>query len=173
TDAYHQLQDTQARARTEQEAGGGFLANFTEEAAATAAGMLSAQAAMRALEETWRTLTDFVKESVHAYADAQAADVKMEQAMKTQGTATTENIEQYRELAATYQTTTIYSDDLIQKMEALFTQVGDIGPEQMNKALKASTDLASGLGIDLESATMLVAKAAAGHTTTLARYGVT
>src|SRR5581483_4503498 len=47
-----------------------------------------------------------------------------------------------------------------------------VGPEQMKAALRAATDLASCLGIDLRTATMLVAKAFAGNTATLSRYGL-
>jgi hypothetical protein len=58
-------------------------------------------------------------------------------------------------------------------MEALLVQVGDVMPSKMEGALKASTDLASGLGVDLQTATTLVAKAAAGHTEALGKYGIT
>jgi hypothetical protein len=57
-------------------------------------------------------------------------------------------------------------------MQALLVQIGNVAPTQMRLALQAATDLASGLGIDLESATIMVAKALEGSTGTLGRYGI-
>jgi hypothetical protein len=76
------------------------------------------------------------------------------------------------DLATTMQRTTIYSDDLTNEMEALFIQIGNVGPSQMDAAMTAAANLATGLGIDLESAVTMVSKAAEGNVTTLGKYGV-
>jgi hypothetical protein len=77
------------------------------------------------------------------------------------------------DLAASFQKTTTYSDDLISEMQALLFEVGQVAPHAMQGALQASTDLAAGLGIDLETATQAVAKAFAGNTDALKKYGIT
>jgi hypothetical protein len=96
---------------------------------------------------------------VGAYAEEEAAVKSLGVAMQAQGTATDATIEAYRALATQFQNTTAFSDDAIIAMEALFVQVGDVGPQQMEAALTAATNLSAGLGIELEAATMLVAKA--------------
>jgi len=139
----------------------------------TMTGMVSADAIVGATSEAFHTLTEFVSESVAAYSKQEDATVQLTAALRTHGLATEPVIAQYNALATSFQSTTKYADEDIQAMEKLLTLVGNIMPSQMQAALKASTDLASGLGIDLERATMLVAKAAEGHTTALGRYGIT
>jgi hypothetical protein len=129
---------------------------------ATMLGFLSGQAILSAVRGTWSALSGFVSDSITSYANAEAAAKKMTVALQAQGTATPATIAQFNALATQFQQTTVYSDDLINEMEALLTQVGNVAPSQMNRALRASSDLASGLGIDLQAATMLVAKAFAG-----------
>jgi hypothetical protein len=127
-----------------------------------ALGFISAQAVIAGVQVGFRVLSDFLTSSVEAYASAEAAAKKMTVALQAQGTATPGVIAHFNNLAAQFQRTTVYSDDLINQMEALLTEVGQVTPREMEKALTASTNLASGLGIDLQGATMLVAKAFAG-----------
>jgi hypothetical protein len=146
---------------------------LSTEIATTFTGMVSAEAVVNAASTAFHTLTGFVEESVTAFAKQEDASNKLVASLRQHGLATPEVISQYNALATTFQNTTKYADEDIQAMESLLTLVGNVMPSQMQAALKASTDLASGLGIDLEKATMLVAKAAAGHTETLGRYGIT
>src|SRR5262249_5330677 len=137
----------------------GFFNDLGKEIATTAAGFISAQAIIGAVETGFRDLAGFVGDSIASYAAAETATKKMAVALEAQGTATQENIAANNALATSFQQTTTYSDDLITEMEALLTEVGNVAPSEMQKALKASTDLAAGLGIDLRQATELVAKA--------------
>jgi hypothetical protein len=149
------------------------FSGFSDQIAATFTGMVSSEAIIGAVSGAFHTLTEFVNESVAAYSKQEDATVKLVAALRTHGLATAPVIEQYNALATSFQSTTKYADEDIQSMESLLTLVGNVMPSQMQAALKASTDLASGLGIDLQQATMLVAKAAEGHTTALGRYGIT
>jgi len=146
--------------------------NLGTQIVATAGGFLTAQAVISAGTKIWDAYIGLLTSSVQSFADAESAQTKLTAALRAQHLATPEVIAQYNELATTFQDTTVYGDDLITSMEALLVQVGGIMPGQMRAALQASADLASGLGIDLESATNLVAKAAAGHTETLGKYGI-
>lgn len=150
----------------------GFFSDLSGEIVKVGAGFLSAQAVISGVTGAYHQLSQFVGDSVHAFADAEAADVKLVAALRQHSLATPQVIAQYHELGATFQRTTKFSDDEIASMQALLTQVGGVLPSAMAGALKASTDLASGLGIDLQSATTLVAKAAAGHTENLGKYGI-
>lgn len=151
---------------------GSFLSDLGTQITATAAGFITAQAVIGGVERAYDALTDFVEDSVKAFANAEAAQRKMTTALQAQGNATPQVIRQFNDLAAQFQSTTAYSDDAINSIEALLVQVGDVAPRDMRKALTAATDLASGLGIDLETAATLVAKAFAGNTDTLKRYGI-
>jgi hypothetical protein len=154
-------------------AGTSAFSGLSDQIAATFTGMVSADAVVGAVSESFHVLTEFVNESIAAYSKQEDATVQLTAALRQHGLATPEVISQYNALATTFQNTTKYADEDIQAMEKLLTLVGNVMPSQMQAALKASTDLASGLGITLEQATMLVAKAAEGHTTALGRYGIT
>jgi hypothetical protein len=147
--------------------------DLSQQIAATFTGMVSGEAVVSAVSTGFQALTGFVESSVAAYSKQEDATVKLTAALRQHGLATPQVIAQYDALATSFQGTTRYADEEIQAMERLLTLVGNVMPSQMKDALKASTDLAAGLGIDLEKATMLVAKAAAGHTETLGRYGIT
>lgn len=150
----------------------GLLSDISGEITGTAAGFISATAIIGAVEKTWDGLTEFVKGSVEAYAEAEAASRRLTVAVQTQGLGIPGLVQQYHDLSDAYQRNTTFSHDAITAAEALFVQLGNVGPEQMDKALRAATDLASGLGIQLEDAVKLVAKAFEGHTSSLQRYGI-
>jgi len=163
-----------AEAQKPQQSGlSSWFSDLGTQVAATAAGMLSAQAVLGTVSTAWHAFTGFVSSSVQSAAGAEAAQSKLTAALRQQGTATPEVIAQYNALSSTMQRTTVYSDDLTTEMQALLVQVGHVMPSQMAAAQASAADLASGLGIDLEQATTLVAKAAAGHTEALGRYGIT
>lgn len=151
---------------------GGVFNDLTNQVKATALGFVSAQAIIGVVQGSVRALTAFVGDSIQSYASAEAAAKKMTTALRAQGTATPEVIAHFNDLSASFQKTTVYSDDLINEMQALLTQVGDVAPRQMDKALQAATDLASGLGIDLRAATILVSKASEENVGALKKAGV-
>ena len=119
-----------------------------------------------------RAIFAFGKEAVRSFSEQEDALVRLSAALKAQGTFTPTLATQYEALSAKFQQTTIYADELTVGMMALLTQVGNVMPSEMEGALQAATNLASGLGIDLQAATMLVGKAFAGETGTLKRYGI-
>jgi hypothetical protein len=146
----------------------GFVAGVAE----VATGMLSAQAIMNGLSAAWQAFTGFLDDSVKSAEAAEVAHAKMVTALEAQHTALPSVVSAYGDYATALQKTTIYSDDALQASEALLTQVGNVMPRDMEKALQATTNLASGLGIDLHDATMIVAKAAEGNTNALKKVGV-
>lgn len=136
------------------------------------AGFVTAEAFMGVARATFRAYVDLIRSSVESFANAEAAQAKLTAALRAQGTATPATIDQYSELAAQFQRTTVFADDLLMEMQGLLVQVGDVMPSEMEGALQAATNLAAGLGIDLRQATMLVAKAFEGNTGALSRYGI-
>ena len=133
---------------------------------------LSAAAIIGSARVAFRKLTQFIGESVAAAARQEAAIKSMEAALKAQGAAVPILSSQYQKLASQFQQTTVFGDELLLEMQALFISVGDVGPDQMEKALTAATDLSAGIGKDLRTSVDLVAKAFAGETSVLKRYGI-
>jgi hypothetical protein len=134
---------------------------------------VSAEAILAAVKLAWSALTDQVAASIGAAAEAEKTNTQLLAALHTQGTDMPSVIAAYEGYATALQKTTIYQDDAIEGAEALLVQIGGVMPKDMERALEATTNLASGLGIDLNSAAMMVAKAAEGNTTALHKTGVT
>lgn len=151
---------------------GKVMTDLTGQVKASALGFISAQAIIGGVQATVRGLTQFVEGSIQAYADQEAAVKTMTTALEAQGNATPEVIDQYQQMASQFQRTTVNADELINEMQALLVQVGNVMPADMERAIAAATDLASGLGVDLRTATLLVGKAFEGETGTLKRYGI-
>lgn len=149
-----------------------WISDFTSSLTGMAAGLISAQAVIGGFRSAWGALVSFVGSSIESFAGAEAAEKQMTVALANLGQATPRATAYMADLAAQFQDTTKYSDDLINQMQALLMQVGTVLPSEMEGALTAATDLASGLGIELKDATNVVAKAFEGNVGALKRYGV-
>lgn len=149
-----------------------WVSGFTSQVTSMAAGLVSAQAIMSGVSAAWRSLTAFVGGSIESFSAAEAAQRTMTVALANLGQATPRATAYMGDLAAQFQNTTKYGDDLINEMQALLMQVGQVLPSQMEGALTAATDLASGLGVDLKQATTAVAQAFDGNAGSLQRYGI-
>jgi DNA-binding phage protein len=96
---------------------------------------------------------------IQAFAEEQEAVAHLTAALEANGQAAPAVIQAYADMASQFQNTTKYADDAITSAQAVLTTIGDVGPEQMQAALTAVTNLASGMKIDLSTAAELVAKA--------------
>lgn len=133
---------------------------------------LTAQAIIAGVKTAFSALTGAIAASITAASEAEKEHQQLVAALKTQGTAVPSVIEAYGNYATALQKTTIFQDDAIESAEKMLVLVGNVMPRDMEKALRATTDLASGLGTDLASAALLVAKAAEGNTSALRRSGI-
>lgn len=137
-----------------------------------AAGYVAGALSFEAITSAGRMFVGFLRESVAEAIAADTAQRRLDTALRAQSRSAPEASKQLAALTREFQRSTIHSGDLLLEMEALLVQVGGVMPHQMGKALTAATDLSAGLGIDLRQATMLVAKAFAGETGSLSRYGI-
>jgi len=96
---------------------------------------------------------------IGAYAEEQDAVEGLTTALAAQGLATPEVTAAYSALASQFQATTKYADEAIVGVQQTLTTIGKVGPEQMELALTAVTNLASGMKIDLATAANMVSKA--------------
>jgi len=151
----------------------GVMGILTSEVGKMAAGFVTGQAIIGAATSVWHSFTDVLSGSIKAAGDAETAHVQLVAALRAQGTAVPSVIAAFQGYADALQKTTIYQDDAIEGAAALLVQVGNVMPRDMQKALEATTNLASGLGVDLHTAVLMVSKAAEGNIAGLKKAGVT
>jgi len=135
-------------------------------------------ASFRKMKDHWMGITAAigaavyaVKEFVDAFAVQERAENRLAKAMANAGQLTRERLGALKEYAAGLQQLTTYGDEVIMQNMALLQSFG-MNEEQLKRATMASLDLASGMGIDLSAAVLLVGKAFAGETSSLSRYGI-
>ena len=108
---------------------------------------------------------------VRAISDSELQVAKLTNALKQTGNYTEQVRDEYLKYSIVLQRVTKYSDEAVISAMALGTQIG-IMPADMEKAITTATDLASALGIGLDEAMKLLAKAGEGNTGMLSRYGI-
>ena len=95
---------------------------------------------------------------IGAYTEEQDAVEGLTTALAAQGLATPAVTAAYSALATQFQSTTKYADEAVIGVQQTLTTIGKVGPESMELALTAVTNLASGMKIDLNTAALMVAK---------------
>lgn len=115
---------------------------------------------------------DFLKDAVREYGEAQQATIKFQSAIANLGGDVRKATERASAYAKELSRQTLYTDDAILAAEGLLTSIGRLSGDGLERATKASADLAAGLGIDLEQAAQMVAKAAQGSTVAFSRLGI-
>ncbi len=116
-------------------------------------------------------LTAFLVDSVKSFLESDRVVTKLNASLKAQGIFTEQLSKEMQNYARELQKQTTFSDEAILSAQNLLTTFGLAG-QKMKEATVAATNLSAGLGIDLQTAAMLVGKAAAGATETLGRYGI-
>lgn len=112
------------------------------------------------------------KEMIAAAIESEDAINRLNIALQQQGTYTEEASQSFQAYAANLQATTGYSDDLITSNASLLVSIGKLSGEGLERATDAALDLAAATGKDLNTTFDLLAKAAAGNTGSLSRYGI-
>lgn len=142
------------------------------------AGLKGVSGGLDALKRNWIAVTGaiagataVIATSLRAFAEQELAVNKLNQALKNQGLFSKTASQDLLNFASALQKTTTFSDETIIGMQALLTTFGLAG-QPLKDTTKAALDLATGLGIDLRTATLILGKAAVGETSTLARYGI-
>lgn len=135
--------------------------------------------ALAAAYLTWQTAQriiqagiDQIGQAISAASEQEQADRRLALALKNVGDASAKTLNGLRDYAGSLQKVTLFTDDQIQGVQSLLVSLGRLTGAGLERATKATLDLAQGLGIDLDSAARLMAKAAAGSTVALSRYGI-
>lgn len=124
-----------------------------------------------AVKSAGKAILDFGIESLKSFGNSQQAVTAFELALKNQGLEVKRTSAEFQAFATQLQQVTTFSDEAILGSGKLLTSFGLTG-EELKKTTKSALDLATGLKIDLTTATMILGKAAVGETGTLARYGI-
>jgi hypothetical protein len=114
----------------------------------------------------------FVVEGVKAAEEAETALNSLNVALAQSGHYSEAASKEFQEFAKTLQQTTTVEDDAIIKNAALLESMAHLDNDGLKRATKAALDLSAAFGIDLETATRTVAKAAEGNVTSLNKLGV-
>jgi hypothetical protein len=96
---------------------------------------------------------------IKAFTEEQDAVNSLTTSLQATGNATPAVVAAYSAMATQFQATTKYADEAIIAAQSTLTTIGQVGPEQMQLALTAVTNLASGMKMDLSQAALMVAKA--------------
>lgn len=110
--------------------------------------------------------------AIRDFANGEKITNRLTAALKNQGIYSQYLIKDYENFAKEMRNYSGVADDVIKDNMTLLTNYGLMGDE-LKQATKAAMTLSVGLGTDLKSATMMVARAAEGNTTAFAGYGIT
>lgn len=117
-----------------------------------------------------REIARFTKSSIDAFAEEELAVNQLNSALALLGKQG--ELEAMRQFASEMQKMTIVGDETVMQIMQLGVSVGHLSGTQLQEATKAAIGLSKALGIDIKAAMLLVAKAAAGNTSTFSRYGI-
>lgn len=109
--------------------------------------------------------------SIKAYGEQEQAVASLNQALANQGKYSKQTSQDLQDFATQLQSVTTYGDEAIVSVQAQLVAFGLEG-EELKKTTRATLDLATAKGVDLQSAAQLLGKAFVGETGTLSRYGI-
>ena len=115
---------------------------------------------------------DFVLDSAKAAIEAEQAERGLAAALEITGRPVEELTRHFIDNADALQKVTIYDDEAIKRSQTLLVQLTNLDKDGLDRATKGAIGLASVMGMDLESAAQLVAKAMSGNVSALSRYGI-
>ena len=155
------LADLERRSGTMDKTAGGLWKQF-------AAGVVAAGLFQKAAH----AVADGIQESIKAAIDAERVDKSLAAALEITGRSAAGLGDHFKEYAGELQKTTVYDDEAIKGAQALLVQLTNLDKDGIDRATRGAIGMASVFGTDLESAATLVAKAMAGNTAALSRYGI-
>jgi hypothetical protein len=150
--------------------------NMFQSAMATAAGFLGAEFAEYAVEKAKEALGELVKmleEGIGAAGKQETAFVRLANSLAMSGNYSEAAQAGLQSFAEEMQKASGIEAGVIGQNLALLSSLTKLDSEGLQKAQKAALDMSAALGIDLNTATHMVAKGIEGHIQAFARYGIT
>lgn len=112
-----------------------------------------------------------IKHMINEATGAENALNALAGSMRATGTGGMDAANTFGEWATSMQRLVGVSDDVITQNASMLVSLAKLKGEGLQNASKAALDLAAGLGVDVNTAFMIVSKAASGHAELLNRYG--
>jgi len=112
-----------------------------------------------------------VAKVIHAYGVQEEAIAKLNQSLKNQGNFSEEASKDLQDYASSLQKVTTFGDETIIGAQSLIASFGFEG-QALKDLTKATLDLATAKGMDLNAAADLVSKSVGSTTNALTRYGI-
>lgn len=130
--------------------------------------LLTGAGVVMALRTTQRIITEMVK----AAAEAEKSVARLSGALRASGDEVKENTFELTEYATALSQVTLAEDDAIIGAMSLLKSMGGLTTKGLKVVTPAVVDFAAAMGMDLEQAASLVAKAIGSDTNALGRYGI-
>ncbi len=129
--------------------------------------------AIQGIKEVYDVLKRTIGDLVRAAQEEEASNIALQASLRATGLEVDNNALILADYASQLQQVTVYGDEMIKTAMAQMQNVAKFtNVETLERATKAAIGLADAYGMDLNTAMMLVGKAAAGNTAMLGRYGI-
>jgi len=117
-------------------------------------------------------LISVAKRSINAAAEQEVAINNLNAALSRSGILTKETSKELVDFASSLQQTSTFGDEAILSITSLLATLTTLDSKGLKGATQSTLDLATALNIDLNTAALLVGKAANGNVSAFARYGI-
>ena len=118
------------------------------------------------------TIASIIQKSVAAFSEAEQGTIRLNSVLNSMGRGVGKLSTELQLLAAQIQAEGIISDDEVIRGQAMLATFDTISNEALPRATRVMADFAAMTGGDARQAAMLLGRASAGMTETLARYGI-
>lgn len=148
---------------------------FFESAMSTMAGVLGSQLVIGAfgmVKDGAAALAGEFMKGVDSANAEELALTKLANSLALSGNYTTEAMKSLADFTGEMESLTNIGDDVVAANLSILSSLTKLDAEGLKSAQRSAIDLSSAIGIDLESATRLVAKGVNGNTEAFKRYGI-
>lgn len=118
------------------------------------------------------TMKEIFQSSLELANKQEEADARLAAAIRNVGGSTTATLPHLKDFAIALSRQTEFTDDSIEAVQTLLISLGGLTGGTLDRATRATLDLAKGMGIELTEAAKIVAKAGEGATSSLKRFGI-
>lgn len=150
--------------------------SFVEQAFASMSGFIGGSAVVGAFnklkEAAGLVFDELMKGGEAAIAEEQSL-TRLANSLALNGTYTATAMKQLKDFTGAMEEQTGVADDVVASNLAVLSSLTKLDSQGLQKAQKAALDMSAALGIDLDSATKLVAKGIDGNVEAFKRYGIT
>ncbi len=115
-----------------------------------------------------QSIGDFSKEA----QEGEAASLKLNLALAQTGKFSETTAQSMDDFANTLKATTGIEDEAIKKNAALIQSYGNLDEQGLKRATTAAADLSAAIGVDFDTASAILGKAAQGNVEALKKYGL-